>query len=342
MHGRARVTKRFVWAERLFSPLKPLTMKRSLPVLSGLLITSALCGQQVIISQDFEAFDPGDLLAQTAGLPWTTWSNAPGGAEDTPCSNAQAYGGNMSAAFTSTSANGGPTDVILQLGDRTSGQYLLGWWMYIPAGKGGYYNIQKSLTAGQAWSIDVIFRSSGAIELSSNAAAGAATTYPQDEWFLVGMVIDLNAMTGTVTVNGNVAATWVTTTAVGTGGVGLNQIGAVNFFAYSGGDQSEYYIDDVSFVDITGVGVPDLQDLSANAFPNPTEGAFVVDAEGLSATATVSVFDLTGRYVVADQALLRRGTISCAEVNLESQLDGMYFVRIQDGARELVRRVTKH
>jgi hypothetical protein len=342
MHGIWIGTNGSYGPDGYFHRTNPFTMKRILHIFSALLLTATASGQQVIISQDFESFDPGDPLAQTAGLPWTTWSNAPGGAEDTPCSNAQAYGGNMSAAFTSTAANGGPTDVILQLGNRTTGQYLLGWWMYIPAGKGGYYNIQKSITAGQAWSIDVIFRASGAIELSTNAMAGATTTYPQDEWFLVGMVIDLNSSAGTVTINGNVAGTWVTTTAVGAGGVGLNQIGAVNFFAYSGGDQSEYYIDDVSFVDVSGVGVPEIQDISANAFPNPTAGAFVVDVEGLSAAASVSVNDLTGRQVVPAQALLRRGPVSRAEVDLRTQPNGVYFVRIQDGERELVRRITKH
>ncbi|MFZ1694098.1 MAG: T9SS type A sorting domain-containing protein [Flavobacteriales bacterium] len=317
-------------------------MKRTLPYFSALLLAATVSGQQILISEDFEAFDPGDPLAQTAGLPWNTWSNAPGGTEDTPCTNAQAHGGNMSASFTSTSANGGPTDIMLQLGNRTSGQYLLGWWMYIPAGKGGYYNIQKSITAGQAWSIDVIFRSSGAIELSPNAIAGATTTYPQGEWFLVGMSIDLNSSAGVVTINGNVVANWITTTAVGAGGVGLNQIGGVNFFAYSGGDQSEYYIDDVSFIDITGVGVPEMSAIDASTFPNPTEGAFVVDATNLSSAATMTVVDLTGRQVVAPRALLRRGSVSRAEVDLSGHPSGLYFVRIQDGGQELVRRVTKH
>jgi len=317
-------------------------MKTALPLLASLLISASATGQQVLISQDFESFDPGDLLAQTAGLPWTTWSNAPGGAEDTPISNAQAYGGVMSASLTSTAANGGPTDVVLQLGNRTTGSYLLGWWMRIPAGKGGYFNLQKSITAGQSWALDVTFRASGAIELSTNAQIGSTTTYPSDEWFLLGMAINLNNSTGVLTINGNVAATWVTSTASGAGGAGLNQIGAVNFFAYSGGDQSEYYIDDVSFVDISGVGVPEINAIDATAFPNPTDGAFVVDATGLSAAAVVNVSDLTGRMVTAPHALLRRGTVSRAEVDLSGHPHGVYFVRIQDGTRELVRRVTKH
>ncbi len=317
-------------------------MRKALLPITAVIISASAMSQTVLITQDFESFDPGDPLAQSAGLPWTTWSNAPGGVEDTEVTDTLAHGGNMSAVFESTAANGGPTDVILQLGNRTAGQYLLGWWMRIPAGKGGYFNIQKSITPGQSWSIDVIFRASGAIELSTNASAGATTSYPVDQWFLVGMSFDLDASAATLTIDGNTAATWVTTTAVGTGGVGLNQIGAVNFYGYSGGDQSEYYIDDLSFVDISGVGVSDLGALEATAFPNPTTGAFVVDAAGISSSAVMSVVNLTGRQVIAPRALLRRGALSRAEVDLSGHPQGIYFVRLTDGDHEFVRRVTKH
>jgi hypothetical protein len=317
-------------------------MKKPL-LLASLLTTGTACfAQQVLISQNFDSFAAGNLLAQTAGAPWVTWSGGGGGAEDTPISSAQAYSGALSASFTSTSANGGPSDIVLQLGNRTTGRYALGWYMYVASGKGGYFNIQKSMTPGQSWGLDVTFRASGGIELSPNAQVGAITSYTADEWFLVGMVIDLNTSSGVLTINGEVAGTWLTTTASGAAGTGLNQIGAINFYAYAGGDQTEYYIDDVTFVDLTGVGVPEHAELSATAFPNPTEGRFTIDLQGLSASATVSVADLTGRQVMPALPLVRRGAAARAEVDLTSQPSGLYFVRVQDGERDLVRRVTKH
>lgn len=317
-------------------------MKKPL-LLASLLTGGATCfAQQLLINQNFDAFAAGNLLAQTAGAPWATWSGGGGGAEDTPISDAQAYSGALSARFTSTSANGGPSDIVLQLGNRTTGRYALGWYMYVASGKGGYFNIQKSTTPGQSWGLDVTFRASGGIELSANAQAGAITSYTADEWFLVGMLIDLNTSSGVLTINGEVAGTWLTTTASGAAGTGLNQIGAINFYAYAGGDQTEYYIDDVTFVDLTGVGIAEHAELSASAFPNPTEGRFTIDLQGLSAGATVSVADLTGRQVMPALPLVRRGPAARAEVDLTGQPSGLYFVRVQDGERELVRRVTKH
>jgi hypothetical protein len=317
-------------------------MKRPLLITVSLLSSAALSAQQVIISENFDSHAAGNLVVQTIGAPWATWSGPVGSAEDAPISDAIASSGTLSARFTNSSTTGGPVDVVLQLGNRTTGRYALGWAMYVAGGKGGYFNIQKSMTPGQSWALDVTFRSSGVIELSANAQAGVVTNYTQDEWFIVGMVIDLNAGTGILTLDGQVAATWLTTTASGAAGTGLNQIGGVNFFAYAGGDLGDYYIDDVTFVDITGVGISELNGTAASAFPNPTEGAFVVDATGLSSAATMTVADLTGRTITAPRQLLRRGAVSRAEVDLSGHPNGVYFVRIQDGERELVRRVTKH
>ncbi|MFN3875373.1 MAG: T9SS type A sorting domain-containing protein [Flavobacteriales bacterium] len=317
-------------------------MKRTLLATSSALIASALCAQQVIISENFDSYAAGNPLAQTLGLPWTTWSSAPGTTEDASLSAAQAYSGTLSGAIISTAPTGGPTDLVLQLGNRTSGRYALGWWMYIAGGKGGYFNLQKSTTPGESWALDVTFRANGTIELSPNATAGVTSAYPSDEWFVVGMLIDLNAQSGLLTINGQPAASWMTTSASGSGGAGLNQIGAVNFFSYAGGDLCEYYIDDVTFADLTGVGIDEAQAPAVNAFPNPTDGRFTIDLAGLSASASVSVCDLTGRQVLSGLALLRRGAGARAEVDLSGHPSGVYFVRVQDGGRELVRRVTKH
>lgn len=325
----------------IFTPNQP-HMMRTILLLPALLFSGAFSAQQVLITQDFESLDPGDPVAQTLGLPWTTWSNAPGGTEDAQASDLLAHSGSISPRFVASTTQGGPADMILRLGNRTSGQYLLSWWMHVPAGKGGYFNLQKSETAGQSWSIEVTLTASGAIELSSNAQAGGATTYPTGQWFEVSIAIDLNSSSATLSIDGAVAATWLTTTASGSGGVGLNQIGAVNFFAYGGTDLGEYFIDDVSFVDLTGLSVPDAAQAEAMTFPNPTSGAFVIDLAGLSPNASATVLDATGRRVATALPTIRRGAFARMEADLGSEPPGVYFVRIRDGEREVVRRVTKH
>jgi len=57
--------------------------------------------QTTLFTNNFESYTAGSKLVQQApGTDWTTWSNAPGGAEDPTVSNAQANGGAQSVKIT--------------------------------------------------------------------------------------------------------------------------------------------------------------------------------------------------------------------------------------------------
>ncbi|MBR5630876.1 MAG: hypothetical protein IKW82_04445, partial [Bacteroidales bacterium] len=74
------------------------------------------------LSYDFEDGVAGEKIAQTYGNPWTTWSNAPGGAED----GVFAEQNSMAAHFTYGN------DQVLDLGNVTTGTWELSFDMYIP------------------------------------------------------------------------------------------------------------------------------------------------------------------------------------------------------------------
>ena len=322
-----------------FRHQNPCAMRTFLPFL--FLLPLATNAQTILISQDFDSFSNGALLAQTAGLPWSTWSNAPGGAEDTPISDEQAHSGTLSAKFSSATVQGGPTDISLRLGNRTAGQFTLGWWMYVPAGNGAYFNLQKNEIIGAgSWAFEITFRANGALELSTNALAGPTTTYPSDEWFEVIMVFDMDNTTAALSLNGGVVATWATNT-LATGGAGPNQLGGVNIYAYGGGDLPLWYIDDVNFVQITGAAIAETDAPAAKVFPNPTTGPVTVDLAGMSPTARITVLDATGREVLPAWVMARPGIATRMELDLSGSPEGLYFLRIQDEARDVVQRIVK-
>lgn len=155
------------------------------------------------------------------------------------------------------------------------------------------------------------------------------------------MVIDLNTSSGTLTIDGEVAATRLTTTASGAGGVGLNQIGAVNLFAHAGGDLGTYCIDDATFTDVTGVGMQEAEAAKALPFPNPTAGAFVIDIRGVGPGAEVRVLDAAGRIIAPARALVRQGSRGHAAIDLANHPEGQYSVRILHQMHERVRHITK-
>lgn len=302
---------------------------------SALLIGTAWC-QSILINEDFEGYTAGDLVAQTAGLPWSTWSVAPGGSEDAPISDEQAYSGTNSFKVEGVAA-GGPTDLILRLGNRTAGSYALSWFMYVPSGFGGYFNIQHNEVPGNgSWMADITFAPDGSIEYLVNNVA-AAGSYTQDEWFSIIMAIDLDAGTGTVAINGTIQYTWQTSVP------GPSQLGGIDFFAYAGGSPAvpTFYIDDVLFVDLGGLSVEEYVAQDMQAYPNPTAGALTVELGRLSPAALVSVMDVTGRVVLGAVRPGQVGTISKAQLDLSGQPEGLYFIRAVDGGREVIRRVVK-
>lgn len=308
-------------------------MKKGLLALSFITMAAgAALGQQVLIFEDFESYNDGDLLAQTAGAPWSTWSISPGSTEDTPVSNEQASSGVLSAKVTGVPA-GGPTDLMLQLGNRTSGSYALGWQMFIPSGNGGYFNIQRNENPGTgSFMLEVTFNDDGTIEYLNNGSA-AAGTYAHDQWFNVLLLIDLGAMTGAILIDGSPQYSWQTNLP------GPSQLGGIDFFAYAGGSPSQplYYFDDVTFIDLLATNVQEVAPGAVRLFPNPTLGALTIECGDLSRTTSVSVLDATGRVVVPSRAMPGfRSTLDLGHLPV-----GLYFVRMLDGDREVVRRITK-
>ncbi len=303
---------------------------------SSTLLLSQLWSQSIIVSEDFETYTSGDLIAQSAGLPWSTWSVSPGSSEDAAVSNDQAFSGTNSLKIEGVAA-GGPTDLILRLGDRTAGTYVISWAMFVPSGFGGYFNFQHNEVPGNgSWMMDVTFAPDGSVEYLVNDTATAGT-YAQDEWFQLSMAIDLDASVGLVAINGTPQYTW------NTNSPGPSQLGGIDFFAYAGGAPAlpTFYIDDVLVMDMSGLSVEEAVAQQMRIYPNPTTGPVTVDLGALSNTALVSVMDVTGRVVTSAVRPAQLGASSRATLDLSGEPEGLYFVRVLDQGHEVVRRLVK-
>ncbi len=299
-----------------------------------------MCAQTIIVAEDFESYTAGEPLTQSAGAPWSTWSGTAGGSEDPLISTDQASSGSNSIEFEGTAA-GGPFDVVLQLGDRTTGSYGMGWSMYVTPGNGAYFNIQKTEEPGTEWGLDVNFLADGTFEMIADDQTTTGT-YPQGEWFEVGMIIDLDGGTGTLSIADGTPMTWDYATQV-TGGAGMNQLGGVNFFAYAGGtDVPHFYIDDVAVVDLTPVSVGENSAGSISIYPNPVKDVLTIEVPSASGNAVVSLVDLTGRTVSEGRSFAQQGATSRTQIDMNGMPAGVYLVRIQDGSEGSVHRVVRN
>ena len=74
-------------------------MKKTILICS-LFVGSWMSAQK--FSDNFDSYTAGQALAAQSGGAWTTWSNAPGGAEDGIVSNANSFSAPNSMYFSST------------------------------------------------------------------------------------------------------------------------------------------------------------------------------------------------------------------------------------------------
>ena len=130
-------------------------MKKLLFIAIAFFMGLGVYAQTLPYVDNFDSYTAGDYMAVSNPDWWTTWSNAPGTAEDGKISTdfAQSTPNSVWIGMTGSSA----TDLILKLGNKTAGVYELKWSMYVPTGFCGYYNIQHFQSPGIEWAYRNLF-----------------------------------------------------------------------------------------------------------------------------------------------------------------------------------------
>jgi len=229
-------------------------MKKILFSLINLLLLVVIINAQTVLFQDnFETYNAGGFLAQQAGAPWTTWSNAPGGTEDAVISTDQANSPTKSVYINSTS-----DDIILKLGNKTSGKYSVKFFYYIPTGKGAYFNIQHFEAPGVEWAIEVYFGNNGTGESSVNSVI-QQFSHPLDTWMEIETIVDLDLDSAWLFVDNLPVRAWKFSMQ-SNAATGTKQLGGINFYGGAlTGQTPAYYFDDVTYTQVNaGSNPPDI------------------------------------------------------------------------------------
>lgn len=246
-------------------------MRKLLLFLAALLISGAAFSQTPLYYDDFESYDAGSFIAAENATWWTTWSNLPGSAEDGEISAAQSSSPTKSVLIDKVPAE---ADLILKLGNKTSGNYKLNWEMYVETGFAGYYNIQHYESPGIQWAYEVYFLANGSGKLFAGSTTPYTFSYPKNTWFLVENLINIDADLVTLVINGVEVLSWPFHYQA-SGTTGVNQLGGVDFFAGAEtGETPKYYFDNLEFSPLpTTLYADDFDSYSAGQFiavVNPT------------------------------------------------------------------------
>ncbi|MCF6171519.1 MAG: T9SS type A sorting domain-containing protein [Bacteroidales bacterium] len=216
-----------------------------LSIVFSLLAVIGLQAQTTNFSDDFESYTVGGKLADQAGDPWTTWSNAPGGTEDPVISDLQAYAGSNSARVQSGN------DCVLLLGDSVTGRYKVSFYMFIPSGKLGYYNLLADFAGSNSeWGTQTFFDAGGSGSIDAGVQGAATFTFAYDHWFLIENYVDLDNDWAEIFIGGDYMVGWQWT--LGTFGNGVsNKLSAANFYAWDGSKSPqgtpEFFLDEMLY-----------------------------------------------------------------------------------------------
>lgn len=278
--------------------------------LTGMIFSAS--AQNEIFNDDMESYPLGPLSEGH----WGTWSGTD--AENIIIVATHSNSGSQSGMI----GDDGVQDAILKLGNESEGMFTVAWQNYVPSGKRGYYNFQEQENPGAgAWAINVHFNYDNAnagtawvIDDQNPANVVAAFTYPEDTWFKLTHVIDLDGdmvtmyMDGVEVYNGPFYS----------GG----NLGGVDFFSID--NNNELYIDDAFYAEGEVVATEDFVTESFSIYPNPVVDFLHINSK--TAVDNIIVYDILGKVVLKSTP----ATIS-PKLDMTSLPSGAYLVKVTIG-----------
>ncbi len=205
---------------------------------------------QQVVNEDFESYDAGSYMSTVAAPQWEMWGT---GVLGGLVSEEQAHGGTKSMkAYISGNTE---TDVILNMNDLTTGRYRVEFYMYVPSGKLGYYNILQDFNGSNSkWGIQLFFEN-GTIKIDAN---GNQYTHPYtpDSWTKIQHFVDLDNDWIDFYLNDEVVLSYQWSK--GTNGDGTTcKLDAIDFYSHTVNNQPGlYYIDDLIIESVPAPAAP--------------------------------------------------------------------------------------
>ncbi len=201
----------------------------------------SLLSQAQTFTDNFDSYTAGSYLGPQSSGAWTTWTNAPGSANDVLVSSADAASMPNSLHLTSTVQNGGPTDLVRHFGVVNTGQFSLEFNMKVANASSAYFNLQKTatFTASSNYALDAFFQEDGTLTFDQHPEFSAA--FPHGTWFNFRLEIDFNLNKWEVFIN-NVSAGYFSNS--------INQIEAIDIYPVDNTSpyNADFFIDDFTTI----------------------------------------------------------------------------------------------
>ena len=224
----------------------------------------------------------------------------------------------------------GPTDAVLNLGNKTSGLWSVSWKMYIPTDSTAYYNFQEvTPVTGGVYAMNTFWNQGtsgvpGECIVTDDAGNITGTfTYPEGQWFDLDHIIDLDNDMVRIMVDGS---------EVFSGGFfGGGNLGGIDFYTIDG--NNAYYMDDFSYIS-GALSVDEATVSTVKAFPNPTSD--VLNITNSDVITNVAVYDMLGKQIMNTPT-----NSTSVVINTNDFAAGTYILKVLTGDKEETLKITK-
>lgn len=213
------------------------------------MLMSITANSQQVVNENFESYDAGSYMSTVAAPQWEMWGT---GVLGGLVSEEQAHNGTKSMK---SYINGSTeTDVIFNMNDLTTGRYRVEFYMYVPTGHTGYYNILQDFNGSNSkWGIQLTFND-GTVTVDANQSQ-YTHSYTADSWTKIQHFVDLDNDWVDFYLNDELVISYRWSRGTNAGGV--NKLDAIDFYSHTANNQSGlYYIDDLVIEQVPAPAAP--------------------------------------------------------------------------------------
>jgi len=230
-------------------------MRKFILLISLAVFAFTVSAQTILVEDNFDSYTVGETVSSQSTQGWFAWTGT--ASEEAYVSDEQSYSGTNSMKLIPNN------DMVLDLGNKTSGIYQVEFRYFVATGSEGYFNIEHIF--GSEWAFSCEF-AAGTMTLNNDEATAPTFTYTEDAWLYFDINIDLGNDLITLDLDGVELSSWTFSETEG-GGAGTNQLGCINYYAPTG---NTYYVDDFVYTEIESGLTPPTIDLTTTTITTAT------------------------------------------------------------------------
>ena len=235
--------------------------------------------------EDFEGYSMSSSFSNQHGC-WFTWSGQSGSIEEPTISNNQALSGTQSLRVQNQN------DIVLDLGNRTSGKFQIKFDLHIPNGKNAYYNIlhqfnPDNINTNEEWAYEVFFYPDKTGEIKVNRTTVQNFSFESPFLFIV-QDIDIDNDLIKLYIDNTKIYEQKFTSPEFDASDGSQKLAGLNF--YGANSNHDFYVNDLGVYDI------DLPSCTGNVLNKSWLQNLISNCQPCTSFST---FDWNGRKVVS-------------------------------------------